>query len=172
MPKQRNRTRAARRRAERTRLNLETRERGAEAVATAEDAKSRPRNARHAAQLDVLLHRGIVSTDQARAGNRFAGDFRRSGSVIGNLISRYEAGMPRPPKKYSAPPPDVPHVIEARERFEAAQAALGPLAPIAIHTCISRFASLSLGCQRQAQRRRCRDTKAGLKRAGFALQQD
>jgi Domain of unknown function (DUF6456) len=129
----RNRTRAARRRAEKQKLNLETRERGAEA---AEDAKSRPRNARHAAQLDVLLNRRVITPDQARAGGRFSRDFHLSGTVIGRLISRYEAGMPRPPRKYSAPPPDTPHAIEARERFELAQTALGPLSPIALHVCV------------------------------------
>jgi hypothetical protein len=56
--------------------------------------------------------------------------------VIGRLIGCYEAGMPRPPKKYSAPPPDTPHAIEARERFERAVAALGPLSPITIHVAV------------------------------------
>jgi Domain of unknown function (DUF6456) len=131
----RNRTRAARRRAEKQRVKAAARERGEEA---AEDAKTRPRNARHAAQLDVLLHRCVITTDQARAGGRFSRDFQMSGSVIG----RYEAGMPRPPKKYSAPPPDTPHAIEARERFERAVVALGPLAPIMLHVCIcDRLAS-------------------------------
>jgi hypothetical protein len=129
----RNRTRAARRRAEKQRVNTAARERGEEA---AEDAKTRPRNARHAAQLDVLLHRHVITADQARAGGRFSRDFRMSGSVIGRLIGRYEANMPRPPKKYSAPAPDTPSVIEARERFEQAQSALGPLSPIAIHVCV------------------------------------
>jgi Domain of unknown function (DUF6456) len=98
--------------------------------------KTRPRNARHAAQLDVLLHRQVITPDQARAGGRFSRDFRLSGTVLGRLIGRYEAGMPRPPKKYSAPPPDTPHAIEARELFEQAVAALGPLSPIALHVCI------------------------------------
>jgi hypothetical protein len=129
----RNRTRAARRRAEKQKLNLETRERGVEAT---EDAKTRPRNARHAAQLDVLLHRHVITVDQARAGGRFSRDFHLSGTVIGRLIGRYEAGIPRPPKKYSAPAPDSPSTIEARERFEQAQTALGPLVPIVIHVAI------------------------------------
>jgi Domain of unknown function (DUF6456) len=129
----RNRTRAARRRAEKQRVNAAARERGAQAV---EDAKSRPRNARHAAQLDVLLNRHVITTDQARAGGRFSRDFQLSGTTIGRLIGRYEPGMPRPPKKYSAPPPDTPHAIEARERFEQAQSALGPLSPIALHVCV------------------------------------
>jgi hypothetical protein len=129
----RNRTRAARRRAEKQRVNAAARERGEEA---AEDAKTRPRNARHAAQLDVLLHRHVITTDQARAGGRFSRDFQLSGTTIGRLIGRYEPGMPRPPKKYSAPPPDTPHAIEARERFEQAQSALGPLSPIALHVCV------------------------------------
>jgi hypothetical protein len=33
-------------------------------------------------------------------------------------------------------PRDTPSTIEARERFEQAQAALGPLSPIALHVCI------------------------------------
>ena len=44
--------------------------------------------------------------------------------------------MPRPPKKYATSAANTPPVIEARERFEAAVAALGPLAPIAIHVAI------------------------------------
>jgi hypothetical protein len=132
----RNRTRAARRRAERTKANAAARERGVEAVEAAEDAKSRPRNARHAGQLDILLNRHAITADQARAGGRFSRDFHLSDTVIGRLIGRYEAGMPRPPKKYSAPAPDTPSTIEARERFEQAQAALGPLAPIVIHVAI------------------------------------
>ena len=129
----RNRTRAQRRRLEKQKLNLEAIQRGEEA---AEDAKTRPRNARHAAQLDVLLNRHVITVDQARAGGRFARDFQRSGTVIGRLISRYEPGMPRLPKKYQSPPPDAPDTIEARERFEQAIAALGPLAPIVIHVAI------------------------------------
>ena len=81
----RDRTRAARRRAEKQKANAAARERGVEAV---EDARSRPRNARHAAQLDVLLHRHVITTDQARAGSRFAFDFRASNTVIGRLIGR------------------------------------------------------------------------------------
>jgi hypothetical protein len=132
----RDRSRAARRRLEKQKANEATRERGAEAVATAEDARSRPRNARHAAQIDVLLHRHVITIDQARAGHRFARDFHLSGTVIGRLIGRYEAGMPRPPKKYSAPPSDTPHAIEARELFELACQALGPLCPITVHVAI------------------------------------
>jgi hypothetical protein len=122
----RNRTRAVRRIAERTKKNAAAVNAGAEA---AEDAETRPRKARHTPELVRLLNRGVITPDQHRAGDRFAGDFRRSGSVIGRLIGRYEAGMPRPPKKYSAPPPDTPHAIEARELFEQAVAALGPLSP-------------------------------------------
>jgi hypothetical protein len=129
----RNRTRAARRRAEKQKLNAAARERGEEA---AEEAKTRPRNARHAAQLDVLLHRHVITIDQARAGGRFGRDFWMSGSVIGRLIGRYEPNLPKKPKRYSAPPPDTPHAIEAREAFEQACQALGPLSPIALHTCI------------------------------------
>jgi hypothetical protein len=129
----RSKTRAARRRAEKQRVNAAARERGEEA---AEDAKTRPRNARHAAQLDVLLNRHVITVDQARAGNRFSRDFHLSGTVIGHLTSRYEPNLQKKPKKYSAPPPDTPHAIEARERFEQAIAALGPLSPITIHVAV------------------------------------
>jgi hypothetical protein len=131
----RDRSRAARRRAEKQKANAAARERGVEAVEAAGDA-NRPRNARHAAQLDVLLNRHVITPDQARAGGRFNRDFRLSGTMIGRLTSRYEAGMPRPPRKYSAPPPDTPSVIEARERFERAVAALGPLAAVVIHVTV------------------------------------
>jgi hypothetical protein len=124
---------AARRIAERTRRNAAAVDAGVEAE---EDAKSRPRNARHAAQLDVLLHRHVISHDQARAGGRFSRDFHLSGSVIGRLIGRYEPNLPKRPKRYSAPAPDTPSAVEARERFEQASRALGPLAPIAIHVCV------------------------------------
>jgi hypothetical protein len=129
----RNRTRAARRIAERTKRNASAIDAGVEAE---EEARTRPRNARHAAQLDVLLHRHVITPDQARAGGRFSRDFHLSGTVIGRLIGRYEAGMPKKPKKYAAPAADAPSTIEARERFELAQTALGPLVPIVIHVAI------------------------------------
>ena len=56
--------------------------------------------------------------------------------MIGRLTGAYEPNMPQKPKKYSAPAPDVPSTIEARERFEQAQTALGPLSPIALHVCV------------------------------------
>jgi Domain of unknown function (DUF6456) len=129
----RTKTRAARRIAERTKRNAAAVDAGVEAE---EDAKTRPRNARHAAQLDVLLHRHVIMVDQARAGGRFSRDFHLSGTVIGRLIGRYEPNLPKKPKRYSAPPPDTPGAIEARERFEQAMAALGPLVPIVIHVAI------------------------------------
>ena len=141
----RDRTRAARRRVEKTKLNLAARERGELAVEAAEDAKSRPRNARHAAQLDILLHRCIVTLDQARAGHRFGRDFRASNSVIGRLVGRYEANQPGKPKRYAAPAPDTPSVIVARERFERAIAALGPLSPIVIHVAITDLPASAWG---------------------------
>lgn len=140
MAKQRrDKTRAARRRAEKQRLNEQARERGVEAAEAEEDAKLRPRTARHMHELDRLLARGSITADQCRVGHRFAADFRRSGSVIGGrLISSYEANRPRPPKKYQTPAPDLPQVIEARERVELAIAALGRwLSPIVIHTCVA-----------------------------------
>ena len=48
------------------------RERGQEAVEAAEDAKLRPRNARHCDQTDTLYNRGVITQDQRyRAGVKF-----------------------------------------------------------------------------------------------------
>jgi Domain of unknown function (DUF6456) len=144
MAKQRrDKTRAARRRAERERINAAAREAGAEA---AEEALTRPRHARHVARLDELLARKVITPEQAQAGARLERDFRASNSVIGGrLIGVYEANQPRPPKKFQMPPPDAPHVIEARERVERAFAALGPLAPIVVHVVICDLPASSWG---------------------------
>jgi hypothetical protein len=56
--------------------------------------------------------------------------------TIGRLIGCYEAGMPRPPKKYQAPGADPLAAVVARERFEGACRELGPLAAIVIHTAV------------------------------------
>jgi Domain of unknown function (DUF6456) len=127
-------TRAGRRRAEKEAANLAARERG---VAAAEEAKTRPRVARHVDQLDQLLMRREISADQAAAGMRFQGDFRRAGSAtIGRLVGTYEANMPRPPKKYQAPGADPLAAVVARERFEQACRELGPLCAVVIHVAV------------------------------------
>ena len=77
--------------------------------------------------------RGTISDAQADAGLRFARDFRQSGMPRGQLVARYEH-VPRL-RKYQ-PPPDTPDAVEARERFEAAQAALGPLLGITFHVAV------------------------------------
>ena len=53
--------------------------------------------------------------------------------------------MPKKPKKYSAPAPDMPSAIVARERFERAIAALGPLSPIVIHVAICDLSASAWG---------------------------
>jgi hypothetical protein len=134
MARRRRPTRADRRRAERTAANRLARERGAVA---AEEAKTRPRVARHVDQLDQLLARREISADQACAGMRFKGDFRRAGMVtIGRLIGRYEPNLAAPPKRYQAPGADPLAAIVARERFEGACRELGPLCAVVIHTAV------------------------------------
>jgi hypothetical protein len=135
MAKRRRVTRAERRRAEREAANRAARERAVEAAAEAEDA-NRPRYARHVGELDRLARNGIISEDQARAGHRFARDFQLSATTSARLIGRYlDLGMPQRPGKAIAPP-DTPGTLAARERFEHAVQALGPLTAIVVHTAI------------------------------------
>jgi hypothetical protein len=136
MAKRRRPTRAGRRRAERTRINADARERGVVAAKDAADA-NRPRVARHVDQLDQLLAAKAITVDQACAGMRFKGDFSRAGAdTIGRLIGRYEPDASMPPKKYQAPPPPSIAAIDARMRFEAAVRELGPLAAVCIHVAV------------------------------------
>ena len=126
--------RAARRRARRTVENTLARERAQEA-ADEEKEERRPRIARHVGQLDYLHTNGALSADQAKAGGRFGRDFQRSATAPGRLVGRYEADVIRRPGKGS-PPPDTPSNIAARERFERACDALGPLCGVVIHVAV------------------------------------
>jgi hypothetical protein len=127
-------TRADRRRAERTAANSLARERGA---AVAEEARTRPRIARHVDQLDQLLMRREITADQAAAGMRLKGDFQRAGTAtIGRLIGRYEANLEAPPKHYQTPGGEPLAAIQARIRFEGACEELGPLCAVVIHVAV------------------------------------
>jgi hypothetical protein len=129
----RNRTRAARRNAERTSRNALARETAAEL------AESRPklRRARTKTQLETLEARGAMSHEQHRAGARLARDYYASNTVIGRLVGRYEANLPKQPKKYQAAP-DTPSAIVARERYDQAMKTVGPwLSGILVHVCIT-----------------------------------
>jgi Domain of unknown function (DUF6456) len=131
----RNRTRAARRIAERTKKNAAAIE---AAVELAEEAQERPKRkyARTRTQLETLEARGGITLDQKRAGDRLAKDYARSNTTIGRLVGRYEANMPRRPG-YGAPP-DTPLSIVARERYDNAMKAVGPwLNGILFHVCIT-----------------------------------
>jgi hypothetical protein len=109
----RDRTRAARRRLERQRVNAEARARAVEAAEEAEDA-NRPRYARHVGELDRLARNGMISEDQAKSGHRFARDFQLSATTSARLIGRYlDIGMPRRPGK-AIPPPDTPGTHHGR----------------------------------------------------------
>jgi hypothetical protein len=136
MIRRRRAARAARRRIERTLENTAARERAQAAIEGEEqEEKLPPRTARHVDQLDLLLTRGAITYDQAKAGAKFNRDYERSMSTIGRLVGAYDADLIRRPGKGS-PPPDTPASIEARERFEAAGAVLGPLLGIALHVCV------------------------------------
>jgi Domain of unknown function (DUF6456) len=129
----RNRSRAARRIAERTKINALAREAGAEIAA---DDQPKRRYARTKSQLELLESRGNITIHHRKAGERLEQDYRLSGTCPSRLISRYEPNMPRQPKKYQAPS-DAPGNIAARERFDAAMSAIGPwLAPIVLHVVI------------------------------------
>jgi hypothetical protein len=143
----RTKTRAARRIAERTKRNAAAVDAGVEAE---EDAKTRPRNARHAAQLDVLLNRHVITVDQAHAGGRFSRDFHLSGTVIGRLIGRYEPGMPRPPKKYSAPAPGHPVHDRSTGAFRAGASGARPAIADRAARLYLRPYAVGMGRQRQA----------------------
>jgi hypothetical protein len=127
-------TRADRRRAEREAANRLARERGA---AAAEDARTRPRVARHVDQLDQPLARREISADQACAGMRFKGDFQHAGTAtLGRLIGRYEPNLEAPPKRYQQPAAGTLGSIQARMRFEGACRELGPLCAVVVHVAV------------------------------------
>jgi hypothetical protein len=80
--------------------------------------------------------RGQITTEHRKAGERIERDYRLSQTYPARLVSRYEANMPRPPKRYQASA-DTPSSIRARERFEAAMSAVGPwLSGIVIHVAV------------------------------------
>jgi Domain of unknown function (DUF6456) len=127
----RNRTRAARRIAEKTKANALAREAGLGAAE--EQRRPKLNRARYKTQLELLANRGNITQAQHMAGARLAADYARSETIPARLIGRYEANMPRAPKKYQSPS-DGPECIAARERFEAAMEAVGPfLRDILIH---------------------------------------
>jgi hypothetical protein len=101
----RNRTRAARPIAERTKRNAEAVAAGIEA---AEEARIQPRRkcARTKSELERLLNRNSITLSQKRAGDRLTADCARSNTVIGRLVGRYEVKAPRAPAYQS--PPDTP----------------------------------------------------------------
>jgi hypothetical protein len=130
----RRKTRAARRIKERTRRNALAREAAAEIAE--EQKRPKLKNARHKTQLELLASRGNIREEHHKAGARLARDYAMSKTIPTALIGRYEANMPRPPKKYQAPN-DAPSSIAARERYDAAMAAVGPfLNGILFHVCV------------------------------------
>jgi hypothetical protein len=136
MARRRRPTRADRRRAEKEAANRLARERGAVAAEDAADV-NRPRVARHVDQIDQLVTRREISADQAAAGMRFAGDFRRAGTAtLGRLVGRYGPNLVAPPKRYQQPANDPIAAVQARARFEQACRELGPLAAVVIHTTV------------------------------------
>ena len=65
--------------------------------------------------------------------------------MIGRLTGRYEANMPKPPKKYQALP-DTPLSIVARERYDNAMKEVGPwLSGIVVHVCITDLPAMEGG---------------------------
>jgi hypothetical protein len=139
----RNRTRAARRNAERRKKNEAAIE---AAIELAEDRAERPKRkfARSRTILETLEARGAINLDQKRAGDKLAKDYVRSNTTIGRLIGHYEANMPRRPG-YGAPP-DTPMSIVARERYDNAMKAVGPrLNSILFHVCVTDLAPIHWG---------------------------
>jgi Domain of unknown function (DUF6456) len=136
----RNRTRAARRIVERTRRNLEAVEAGA---TLAEDRPKRNRQVRHRTRLEELEARSVISPEQKNAGDRLCRDYYASNTMIGRLTASYEPRM-RSHQKYQATP-DTPRSVAARQRFDNALAAAGPLAAILVHTCVTDLAPSAWG---------------------------
>jgi hypothetical protein len=131
----RNRTRAARRNAERREKNAAALELATELAVEAEERPKR-HFARTKTVLETLEARGAITLDQKRAGDRLARDYARSNTMIGRLIGHYEANVPRRPG-YGAPP-DTPMSIVARERYDNAMKAVGPhLNSILFHVVVT-----------------------------------
>jgi Domain of unknown function (DUF6456) len=133
-------SKAAKRIAERTRRNLEAVEAG---VTLAEDRPKRNRQVRHRTRLEELEARGVISPEQKNAGDRLCRDYYSSNTIIGRLTASYEPTM-RSRQKYQAVP-DTPRSVAARQRFDNALAAAGPLAAILVHTCVTDLAPSAWG---------------------------
>jgi Domain of unknown function (DUF6456) len=123
-------SRAARRISERTVRNALAR--GVAAEIAAEPPR---RVARTKSQLELLEGRKSITPEHRRAGERLERDYRQSQTNPARLIGRYEANMPKAPKRYQAAA-DTPQSLIGRERFERAMAAAGPLSGILLHVCI------------------------------------
>jgi hypothetical protein len=79
----------------------------------------------------------MISEDAALAGHQFAKDFMHAGAHGQRLIVDYSGlGVPRPPRRPGGAAPSTPSKERARERFEHAVQALGPLTAIVVHTAI------------------------------------
>ena len=87
----RNRARAKRRIAERTRRNALA----LEAVADVAAEPPKRTYARTRTRLEELQARGVISLGQRRAGDRLALDYKISGEQLGNLVSRYAPWAPK-----------------------------------------------------------------------------
>jgi Domain of unknown function (DUF6456) len=118
------RLRAARRNKERRKRYAEARE---AALELGEEQPKRLLLARSRTMLEQLLAGGSISPEQMRAGDRLATDYRVSQSTPTQLTIRYEPG-PRPLKRHQQPA-DSLAAIAARERFEAALAAVMAVEP-------------------------------------------
>jgi hypothetical protein len=131
----RNRTRAARRIAERTRRNAEA---VAAGIELAEDRPKRRRVVRFKTQLETLEARSAITMEQKRAGERLAQDYASSNSTIGRLTASYEPRL-RSKSKYQQTP-DTPLSVAARERYDNAlkEAGLGSAAVGACYRCCAR----------------------------------
>jgi Domain of unknown function (DUF6456) len=121
-------SRAARRISERTIRN---------ALARGVELEIEPprRVARTKSQLELLEGRKSITSEHRRAGERLERDYRQSQTNPARLIGRYEANMPKAPKRYQASA-DTPSSLIGRERFERAMTAVGPLSGILLHVCI------------------------------------
>jgi len=128
MPR-RNRHRAARRIAERTKKN-------ALALAAVGETAAEPkprRNARFKTVIEILRNRSAITLPQAQAAERLYKDYAASGSTIGRLVASYEPPTPR-----GSGSRDTPGSIAARERFDLALRDAGRgLAPILMHVCVT-----------------------------------
>jgi hypothetical protein len=102
-------------------------------------SESRPKRkySRVKSQLELLAARGNISQAQRQAGERLERDYYDSNTIPCRLIGRYEVTLEQAPKRYQGGGADTPANIAARERFEAAVAAVGPgLADELLHVAV------------------------------------